>query len=102
MQEDKAHEVREVLIPISRGFEEIETIAVVDILRRGGAKVTLACADPEKEELIVEGSNGLKVVCDSYLDDDLLKKSFDLIVLSGGSPNAETLGNCNKLVKRLK
>ena len=34
--------MKKVLVPIAPGFEEIETITIVDILRRAGARVILA------------------------------------------------------------
>ena len=34
--------MKNVLIPLAPGFEEIETITVVDILRRSGARVSTA------------------------------------------------------------
>ena len=47
--------MKKVLVPVAPGFEEIETITVVDILRRSGAKVIIAgvCNGPIKghEEL---------------------------------------------------
>ena len=34
--------MKSVLVPLAPGFEEIETITVVDILRRSGARVSIA------------------------------------------------------------
>ena len=33
----KQEEEKSVLVPIGEGFEEIETVSVIDILRRAGA-----------------------------------------------------------------
>jgi 4-methyl-5(b-hydroxyethyl)-thiazole monophosphate biosynthesis len=38
--------MKTVLVTLAPGFEEIETVTVVDILRRPGARVTLAATDP--------------------------------------------------------
>ena len=34
--------MKNILIPLAPGFEEIETITIVDILRRSGARVSIA------------------------------------------------------------
>ena len=47
--------MKNVLIPLAPGFEEIETINVIDILRRFGAQVSIAGII----EGIIEGSEGL-------------------------------------------
>ena len=54
-----------MLVPIAPGFEEIETITVVDILRRLGAKVSIVgtIIDP------IEDSRGVRVVLDEHIDD---------------------------------
>ena len=71
--------MKTVLVPLAPGFEEIETITIVDILRRAGAQVTLAGT----EEGPLEGSRGIHVLPDEQLD-NILEKDFDLIVLPGG------------------
>ena len=71
--------MKKVLVPLAPGFEEIETVTVVDILRRAGARVVLAAT----EEGPIEGSRGISVVPDTLIDqvDD---RDFDLVVRAFG------------------
>ena len=80
--------MKTVLVLLAPGFEEIETITVVDILRRAGAKVTLA--GTEQGPLV--GSRGINVLSDDMLE-NVLEKEFDLIVLPGGQPGTDNLKN---------
>jgi protein deglycase len=48
--------MKKALVTLAPGFEEIETITVVDILRRAGARVTIAASVPG----IIEGSRSIK------------------------------------------
>jgi protein deglycase len=76
----------EVLVLLARGFEEIEAVTVIDVLRRAGVHVT-AMAVEERE---VSGSRGVVVVADAILaavKDD----SFDLVYLPGGLESMERL-----------
>ncbi len=87
--------LKKVLVPLAPGFEEIETITVVDILRRAGAQVVLAAT----EEGPIEGSRGVYVVPDTLIDqvDD---RDFDLVVLPGGQPGTANLQK-NETVKSI-
>ena len=84
--------MKKVLVVLAPGFEEIETITVVDILRRAGARVVLAAT----VEGPVEGSRGVTVLPDTLIDqvDDI---DFDSVVLPGGQPGTRNLQN-NKTV----
>jgi 4-methyl-5(b-hydroxyethyl)-thiazole monophosphate biosynthesis len=75
-----------VLVPLADGFEEIEAVTVVDVLRRGGVEVTVAGLEPGP----VHGSHGIQLVPDESLD-DVLKRDYDMIVLPGGIPGADNL-----------
>lgn len=89
--------MKKVLVMLAPGFEEIETISVVDILRRAGARVTLAatCNGP------IEGSRGVKVLPDCLFD-TIADADFDLIVLPGGQPGTTNLQQNSKVLVFLK
>ena len=69
-----------VLAILAPGFEEIEAVAPVDILRRAGADVTLASLTPD---LYVRGRSGIAVHADASLA-ACLDQTFDCLFLPGG------------------
>lgn len=69
-----------VLCLLVDGFEELEAIAPVDVLRRAGAEVVLASLNDKK---LVTGRNGIAVQADASLA-DLGDDSFHLLFLPGG------------------
>lgn len=75
-----------VLVPLADGFEEIEAVTVIDVLRRAGAEVTVAGLEPGP----IHGSHGIQVVPDELLD-DVMKRDYEMIVLPGGLPGADNL-----------
>lgn len=74
------------LIPLAEGFEEIEAITLIDVLRRGGVEVTTAALN----QPLVKGAHGVAIQADCLLD-SVLQRDFDLIVLPGGLPGAHHL-----------
>jgi len=89
--------MKKVLIPLAPGFEEIETITVVDILRRSGARVYIAGL----VDGAIEGSRGIKLIADGSIDKINIEQ-FDLIVLHGGQPGTNNLGNDPRVISLLK
>ncbi|MBN2525204.1 MAG: DJ-1/PfpI family protein [Deltaproteobacteria bacterium] len=87
-----------VLVPISTGFEEIETTTIVDVLRRGGINVVLAGVT----EGPIQGRSAIRVLPDCTLDEALKDASFDALVLPGGQPNAQTLTDDSRIISLLK
>ncbi len=75
-----------VLVPCATGVEEIECIAVVDILRRANIQVCLASFDGES----VTGRSGITIAADAALA-DVKNDNWDMVVLPGGLPNAHLL-----------
>lgn len=88
--------MKKVLVPLAPGFEEIETVTVVDILRRSGARVSLAgtVAGP------LEGSRGIQVMPDIPLD-RVNPDEFDMVVLPGGQPGTANLQKDDRVRKIL-
>jgi len=72
-----------VIVPLAEGFEEIEAMTIVDILRRAGVEVTMGGL----ETLHVKGAHGICVIADVLLK-ELDGDMFDMIVLPGGLPGA--------------
>lgn len=71
--------MKRVLCIIADGFEEIEMITPVDLLRRGGVEVVIAAID----SFHVTGRNGITVHADGTLD-EFAGQPFDLLLLPGG------------------
>lgn len=70
---------KRVLCLITDGFEEIETITPVDLLRRAAVEVVIVSLDGGP----VTGRCGVKLVPDASLD-GLVADDFDLLFLPGG------------------
>ncbi|MBI5380177.1 MAG: DJ-1/PfpI family protein [Nitrospirae bacterium] len=75
-----------VLVPLAEGFEEIEAVTVIDILRRAGVEVVVAGL----VEGPVIGRSGIRVAPDCALD-EVSSRAFDMIVLPGGLPGTTHL-----------
>jgi len=88
---------KRVLVPLADGFEEIEAITVIDILRRAGAEVMVAALQGE----IVKGSHGIAVIADAVLE--LVKSDeFDLVVLPGGLPGSTNLKKDKRIIELIQ
>jgi len=87
--------MKRVVVPLAEGFEEIEAVAIVDVLRRAGVGVTVAGVGGD----VVTGSHGIRVECDAHIG-SVDPDETDAIVLPGGMPGARNLGE-NEAVLRL-
>jgi 4-methyl-5(b-hydroxyethyl)-thiazole monophosphate biosynthesis len=85
------------LVLLAEGFEEIEALTVVDILRRAGIDVTAASL----AEGPVEGAHGIKVIPDVVLD-RINPGDFDALVLPGGFPGFVNLGEDARVLEIIK
>ncbi|HEY5752689.1 MAG TPA: DJ-1 family glyoxalase III [Chthoniobacterales bacterium] len=71
---------KRVLLLLAPGFEEIETITPIDLLRRAGAEVVVAAVNGEN---FVTGRCNVTIHTDAALD-DIENQHFDLLVIPGG------------------
>jgi 4-methyl-5(b-hydroxyethyl)-thiazole monophosphate biosynthesis len=71
---------KRVLCVLFPGFEEIEAIAPVDLLRRASVEVVVASLHGEK---LVTGRCNITVQADAVLD-DVVDQEFDLLLIPGG------------------
>ena len=78
---------------LADGFEEIEALTVVDLLRRAGIEITMASIMGRKS---VTGSHNITVESDVLLE-DVDFDGIDMIILPGGQPGTRNLGACDKL-----
>lgn len=89
-----------VLVPFTTGVEEIELVAVVDILRRAAVEVCAASLDGEP----VTGRSGIRIEPDAALA-DVADQAWEMVVLPGGLPNAHLLrddARVKAVVERLR
>lgn len=77
-----------VLVILAEGFEEIEAITPIDLLRRSGAKVTIAGLG----NLTVKGSHGIAVGCDALVSECILE-NYDCVVCPGGGEGSKNLAS---------
>jgi len=70
--------MKRVIVPVADGFEEIEAVTIVDILRRAGVEVVTASVAKER----VAGSHGITIEDDTVIG-DIDISAIDGIVLPG-------------------
>lgn len=75
-----------ILVPLAEGFEELEAVTVIDLLRRAGFEVVSAGLKPGP----VRASRKTVIVPDATLD-EAVKRDWDMVVLPGGLPGATNL-----------
>lgn len=68
-----------VYIILGNGFEEIEAVAPMDILRRGGVDAAYASAG----SAAVKGAHGIEICCDTFVS-DISAENVDMLIIPGG------------------
>lgn len=86
-----------IAIVLADGFEEIEAITTLDILRRAKESAKLVGLNKK----MVTGSHGVIIQADDILD-NVNSKDYKMIILPGGLPGAQNLANSQKLLDLLK
>ena len=79
--------MKKVYVFLANGFEDIEALIPVDVLRRGGVDVTTVSTVDDSQ--IVESAHGVQIVADKMFDDCDFSDA-DLLMLPGGMPGSST------------
>lgn len=88
---------KRAVILLAPGFEEGETLTVVDILRRAGLVCHMAGFSKN-----VEGSHHIQVQCDLEMAELNLKDpEYDMVILPGGLPGATNLRDSEEVMTLL-
>ena len=85
--------MKQAFVFLATGFEEIEALGTVDILRRGGIRVTTVSI---MGDLKVMGAHNIPVIAD-YVFEDVDFSNTDALILPGGIPGSNHLNTCTRL-----
>lgn len=80
--------MKKALVLLAPGFEEIEAVTIIDILRRAQIKVTVASLQQD----LVTGSHDITIKPDIFYR-DVDHNDFDILILPGGLPGSINLKN---------
>lgn len=92
-----------VRIFLADGFEDVEALAVCDILRRGGVDVKLTAITDAPS---VKSSHGVCVMPDEHLSgldcSEAGTCAEDAMIFPGGMPGSSSLASCGELISMMK
>ncbi|MCC3144508.1 DJ-1/PfpI family protein [Halanaerobium sp. Z-7514] len=86
-----------VLIPLADGFEEIEAVSNIDVLRRAGLEVITAGIGGRE----IRGDHDIKVEADQKIE-AIDSSDISAVVLPGGMPGAANLRDSKKLLEIIR
>lgn len=89
--------MKKILLFLAEGFEEIEAIATLDILRR--AKLDIKSVSISTN-LMVTGAHNVSIQADQLFE-DVNFSEIDMLILPGGMPGTKNLGANSKLKEKL-
>jgi len=92
-----------VNIFLADGFEDVEALAVNDVLRRGGVDTRLVALTDDPQ---VESSHGILVIADTFLPElDTRHEGTtdaDVMIFPGGMPGSKNLAACKPLIELMR
>lgn len=86
------------IVFLANGFEEIEALTCVDILKRTGIDVDMCSIN---DDYMVLGSHNIPVKSDITID-EIDDKEYNCIILPGGMPGASNLRDSEKVIKIIR
>lgn len=88
--------MKKVAVLLAEGFEDIEALATVDILRRAG----FICDTIGVNEEYVKSAHNVIVKTDKMLANNI--EEYDMVVCPGGLPGAEYLSKNEKILEIIR
>ena len=82
---------------LANGFEEVEAIAPIDMLRRAGVEVKTVGVGGD----VIDGRHGIKVIPDADVKDIILDDTLEAVILPGGLPGATNLEESTDVQKAI-
>ncbi len=89
--------MKKVIVFFAEGFEEIEALTVVDVLRRAEVECDMCSLKDE----FVEGAHGIVIKTDKNIQ-DIEINSYDAVILPGGMPGANNLKENLRVIEIVK
>jgi len=88
---------KRVAIPLAEGFEEIEAVTTIDILRRAGVDVIVAGVGKK----VIKGAHGIPITTDRDIA-EVSADDIDMIILPGGGGGVDNLCKSTHVATLLK
>ncbi len=86
-----------IVILLADGFEELEAVAIIDVLRRAEIEIVSAGL----KEGPVSSAHNVKVIPDTMID-KISSDDFDMLVLPGGIPGSDNLNADERVINLIK
>jgi protein deglycase len=90
--------MKKAFVHFAEGFEEIEALTVVDVLRRAEIPALMVSVSGK---LMVSGSHGIQIQTDTLFEDADYSEA-DILILPGGMPGSKNLNSHSGLKEKLK
>ncbi len=90
--------MKKAFVHFAEGFEEIEALTIVDVLRRADISVLMVSITGSKE---VRGAHGISVLTDELIENADYSNA-EILILPGGMPGSKNLNAHNGLKEQLK
>ncbi|MFW7381113.1 MAG: DJ-1 family glyoxalase III [Oligoflexus sp.] len=90
--------MKKACVLLADGFEEVEAVTMIDVMRRAGISVTTLAVGTNNQQ--VKGSHGIAIEADQNLEAGF--QDWDLVALPGGQPGANHLRDHSGVKELLK
>ena len=91
--------MKKAFVFLAQGFEEIEAVSIMDVLRRAGVEVVIVSIS--SKEKMVMGAHDIVIAADVIFDETDFSGG-DMLILPGGQPGTDNLNTHEGLKKLIK